>query len=94
MDKQNTNLVNMWNTDDVTKEIDHNLPDKHYALMTPEISRSEDPDPLHETMIKYTLNEPETIVPYHMSSTISYTPTKCYCTDQVQTIHCTEQQHQ
>lgn len=26
MDKQNTNLVNMWNTDDVTKEIDHNLP--------------------------------------------------------------------
>ncbi|CAH8499896.1 unnamed protein product [Schistosoma intercalatum] len=110
MDKQNTNLVNMWNTDNVTKEIDHNLPDKHYALMTPEISRSEDPDPLHQTMIKYALNETETVVPCkcsqlssltlyspcpnHVSSTISYIPTKCYCTDQDQTIHCTEQQHQ
>ncbi|VDO59101.1 unnamed protein product [Schistosoma margrebowiei] len=110
MDKQNTNLVNMWNTDDVTKEIDDNLTDKHYTLMTPEVSRSEDLDPLHQTMIKHALNEPETIVPCeclqpssltlysacpnHMSSTTSYTPTKCYCTNQVQTIHCTEQQHQ
>ncbi|CAH8512227.1 unnamed protein product [Schistosoma rodhaini] len=110
IDKQNKNAKNMQNTEDITKQMDDDLTDKHYAVMTPEVLRSEYLDSLHQTMIKYTLNEPKSIVPCnclqpssltlyspcpnYVSSTISYTPNKCYCTEQVQTIQCTEQQHQ
>ncbi|CAH8482998.1 unnamed protein product [Schistosoma turkestanicum] len=94
---ENTNLENVWNTEDVAEETDNHLTNKHYAVMTPEFLRSEYVDPLHQTIIKHTLNEPESIVPckcLQASSLTLYSPrsnrlpsktfhtsSKCYCTE-------------